>query len=112
MLGPQDDLTRVSFRDHLEGRADLFRKRAPIRHANGEWRWIQSRVRARIDENKNLKRLVGVETDITERKKLYEEALFREKESAQITFPVDRRRRRDDGCRRALAISESGRRRD
>src|SRR5256885_8524292 len=30
-------------------------------------------------------RLVGVELDITERK-LYEEALFREKESAQITL--------------------------
>src|SRR4029453_10270315 len=35
--------------------------------------------------NGRLKRLVGVELDITDRKR-YEEALFREKESAQITL--------------------------
>jgi diguanylate cyclase (GGDEF)-like protein/PAS domain S-box-containing protein len=83
----QDDLARVQtqLRDHLEGRTELFESVHRMRHANGEWRWIQSRVRGRVDENKHLKRLVGVETDITERK-LYEEALFREKESAQITL--------------------------
>jgi diguanylate cyclase (GGDEF)-like protein/PAS domain S-box-containing protein len=82
-----DDMARVQtqLRDHLEGRTDLFESVHRMRHANGDWRWIQSRVRARLDENKHLKRLVGVETDITERK-LYEEALFREKESAQITL--------------------------
>ena len=37
------------------------------------------------DEKGRLIRLLGVEVDITERK-LYEEALFREKESAQITL--------------------------
>ena len=82
-----DDMARVQaqIRDHLEGRTDLFESVHRMRHANGEWRWIQSRVKARLDENDRLKRLVGVETDITERK-LYEEALFREKESAQITL--------------------------
>jgi diguanylate cyclase (GGDEF)-like protein/PAS domain S-box-containing protein len=44
-----------------------------------------SRAKARVDEHGRLLRLVGVELDITERK-LYEEALFREKESAQITL--------------------------
>ena len=38
-----------------------------------------------MDAHGRLLRLVGVELDITERK-LYEEALFREKESAQITL--------------------------
>ena len=38
-----------------------------------------------MDKHGRLLRLVGVELDITERK-LYEEALFREKESAQITL--------------------------
>ena len=56
-----------------------------MQHASGEWRWIQSRVQGRLDDNGRLKRLVGIETDVTERK-LYEEALFREKESAQITL--------------------------
>jgi diguanylate cyclase (GGDEF)-like protein/PAS domain S-box-containing protein len=46
---------------------------------------VVSRAKARVDEHGRLLRLVGVELDITERK-LYEEALFREKESAQITL--------------------------
>jgi len=82
-----DEMARVQaqLREHLEGRTALFESVHRMRHANGDWRWIQSRVKARLDENNRLKRLVGVETDITERK-LYEEALFREKESAQITL--------------------------
>ncbi|HEX5048928.1 MAG TPA: EAL domain-containing protein [Gammaproteobacteria bacterium] len=82
-----DDLAHVQdqLREHLEGRIDLFESVHRMQHANGEWRWIQSRVKGRMDEAGRLKRLVGVETDITERK-LYEEALFREKESAQITL--------------------------
>ena len=82
-----DDMARVQaqLRDHLEGRTDLFESVHRMRHANGEWRWVQSRVKGLLDGKGRLKRLVGVETDITERK-LYEEALFREKESAQITL--------------------------
>ncbi|HEY9182629.1 MAG TPA: PAS domain-containing protein, partial [Gammaproteobacteria bacterium] len=82
-----DDLAHVQtqLHEHLEGRIPLFESVHRMQHANGEWRWIQSRVQGRLDENGRLKRLVGVETDITERK-LYEEALFREKESAQITL--------------------------
>ena len=87
LLVHPDDMARVQtqLREHLEGRSELFESVHRMQHANGEWRWIQSRVKARFDENDRLKRLVGVETDITERK-LYEEALFREKESAQITL--------------------------
>jgi diguanylate cyclase (GGDEF)-like protein/PAS domain S-box-containing protein len=87
LLVHPDDLAHVQthLRDHLEGRSEIFESVHRMQHASGEWRWIQSRVQGRLDENKRLKRLVGVETDITERK-LYEEALFREKESAQITL--------------------------
>jgi PAS domain-containing protein len=56
-----------------------------MRHKSGEWRWVVSRAKARVDKHGRLLRLVGVEFDITERK-IYEEALFREKESAQITL--------------------------
>ena len=82
-----DDMARVQaqIREHLEGKTELFESVHRMRHANGEWRWVQSRVKGRVDEHGRLRRLVGVETDITERK-LYEEALFREKESAQITL--------------------------
>ena len=87
LLVHPDDLASVQtqLHEHLEGRSELFESTHRMQHASGEWRWVQSRVQGRLDENGRLKRLVGVETDITERK-LYEEALFREKESAQITL--------------------------
>ena len=87
LLVHPDDLASVQtqLHEHLEGRTALFESIHRMQHASGEWRWIQSRVQGRLDGNGRLKRLVGVETDITERK-LYEEALFREKESAQITL--------------------------
>jgi diguanylate cyclase (GGDEF)-like protein/PAS domain S-box-containing protein len=82
-----DDLSRVQtgIREHVAGRTPLFESTHRMRHANGEWRWVMSRAKARVDDKGRLLRLVGVEFDITERK-LYEEALFREKESAQITL--------------------------
>jgi diguanylate cyclase (GGDEF)-like protein/PAS domain S-box-containing protein len=87
LLVHPDDLAHVQtqLREHLEQRTELFESVHRMQHASGDWRWIQSRVQGRLDEHGRLKRLVGVETDITERK-LYEEALFREKESAQITL--------------------------
>src|SRR5262245_28084615 len=82
-----DDMARVQtqLREHLDGKTELFESIHRMQHADGDWRWIQSRIKARISEQNRVRRLVGVETDITERK-LYEEALFREKESAQITL--------------------------
>ncbi|MEM7284203.1 MAG: diguanylate cyclase, partial [Pseudomonadota bacterium] len=82
-----DDLPRVQgiFRQHLDGQSDLFESTHRVRHQRGDWRWVLSRAKALFDDKSSLKRVVGVELDITERK-LYEEALFREKESAQITL--------------------------
>ena len=82
-----DDMARVQakMREHLEGKSEFFESVHRMRHQNGEWRWMTSRAKARQDEKGRLIRLLGVEVDITERK-LYEEALFREKESAQITL--------------------------
>ena len=82
-----DDLSRVqaAIRDHVAGKTPMFESTHRMRHRNGEWRWVVSRAQARVDKHGRLLRLVGVELDVTERK-LYEEALFREKESAQITL--------------------------
>jgi diguanylate cyclase (GGDEF)-like protein/PAS domain S-box-containing protein len=81
------DMSRVQskMRDHLAGKTPFFESVHRMKHRNGDWRWMSSRARAVLDENGRLLRLLGVEVDITERK-LYEEALFREKESAQITL--------------------------
>ena len=82
-----DDMARVQscMREHLEGRTPFFESVHRMKHQNGEWRWMSSRAKAVQDPNGRLLRLLGVEVDITERK-LYEDALFREKESAQITL--------------------------
>jgi diguanylate cyclase (GGDEF)-like protein/PAS domain S-box-containing protein len=82
-----EDMSQVSMliREHVEGRTPLFESVHRMRHRSGEWRWVISRAKAHMDPNGRLRRIVGMEFDITERK-LYEEALFREKESAQITL--------------------------
>ena len=82
-----EDAQRVqnAVREHVAGRTPLFESVHRMHHRNGEWRWVVSRAKATLDEHGRLLRLVGVEFDITERK-IYEEALFREKESAQITL--------------------------
>ena len=82
-----DDMSRVQakMRAHLEGKSQFFESVHRMKHQSGEWRWMTSRAKALQDDRGRLVRLIGVEMDITERK-LYEEALFREKESAQITL--------------------------
>src|ERR1700733_4417603 len=82
-----DDMSRVqsAIREHVADKTPIFESVHRMRHRNGEWRWVISRAKAQLDAHGRLLRLVGVELDITERK-LYEEALFREKESAQITL--------------------------
>lgn len=82
-----DDMARVQakMREHLEGKSQLFESVHRMRHQNGEWRWMMSRAKAKLDEKGRLLRLLGVEVDITDTK-LYEEALFRKTESAQITL--------------------------
>jgi diguanylate cyclase (GGDEF)-like protein/PAS domain S-box-containing protein len=82
-----EDITRVQtiLREHVSGKSPMFESTHRMRHRSGEWRWVVSRAKAHVDEHGRLLRLVGSEMDITERK-LYEDALFREKESAQITL--------------------------
>jgi len=82
-----DDLARVQMklREHLAGTTELFESVHRMRRRDGQWRWMQCRAKGLLDDKGRLRRLVGVETDITEQK-VYEEALFREKESAQITL--------------------------
>ncbi len=82
-----DDMVRVQgkIRDHLEGKSEIFESVHRMRHKSGDWRWVISRARAQVDDDGRMRRLVGVELDITDQK-LYEEALFREKQNAQITL--------------------------
>jgi diguanylate cyclase (GGDEF)-like protein/PAS domain S-box-containing protein len=87
LLIHEDDLARVEavLHSHLAGESPLFESTHRMRRYDGDWRWMKCRAKALLDEHGQLRRIVGVETDITEQK-VYEEALFREKESAQITL--------------------------
>ena len=82
-----DDVERVraALRAHLAGEQPLFESVHRLKHRDGVWVWVVSRAKAKTDEHGRVRRLVGVDLDVTERK-LYEEALFKEKESAQITL--------------------------
>ncbi len=82
-----DDIARVQtlMRQHLDGDSSFFESVHRMKHQSGDWRWMKSRAKSVVDESGRLIRLLGVEVDITEGK-LYEDALFREKESAQITL--------------------------
>ncbi|MEO0364341.1 MAG: EAL domain-containing protein [Pseudomonadota bacterium] len=86
LVHPEDmAAVQSKMREHLEGRSEIFQSMHRMRHRNGEWHWVESRAKAVTDHRGRLLRLMGNELDINERK-LYEEALFREKESAQITL--------------------------
>ena len=86
LVHPEDmSAVQSKMREHLEGRTPVFQSIHRMRHRNGDWHWVESRAKAVTDERGRLLRLMGNELDINERK-LYEEALFREKESAQITL--------------------------
>jgi len=97
-----EDLPRVqtALRDHLSGKEPLFESVHRLKHRDGVWLWVVSRAKARVDEHGRTRRIVGVDLDVTERK-LYEEALFKEKESAQITLQSigDGVITTDSGCR-------------
>ncbi len=82
-----EELPRVQakLREHISGNTPIFDSIHRMQRRDGEWRWMHSRAKALLDGEGRLRRLIGVETDITEQK-VYEEALFREKESAQITL--------------------------
>jgi diguanylate cyclase (GGDEF)-like protein/PAS domain S-box-containing protein len=81
-----DDIDGVTelLREHVNGRTPWFESTHRVRHRDGDWRWVLSRGKALVEQGV-LTRLLGVELDVTELK-LYEEALFREKERAQITL--------------------------
>lgn len=86
LVHPEDlERVRQALRDHLAGKEPLFESVHRLKHRDGVWLWVVSRAKARVDEHGRARRIVGIDLDVTERK-LFEDALFKEKESAQITL--------------------------
>ncbi|MEE8429603.1 MAG: diguanylate cyclase, partial [Gammaproteobacteria bacterium] len=82
-----DDLGQVLeiWANCMGGLKDSFALEYRMRTKSGEWMWVQCRGLALQDSNHTPIRLAGSHTDISERKHA-QEALFREKELAQVTL--------------------------
>jgi len=68
-----DDMSRVqaAIRDHVAGKTPIFESLHRMRHATGEWRWVISRAKAKVDDKGRLLRLVGSSFFETLRQKLH-----------------------------------------
>jgi len=82
-----DDLKKVDedIKRHLNGETALYQNRHRMQHKDGAYRWHLERGICVRDEQGKPLRMVGTTTDITERE-LAENALFAEKERAQVTL--------------------------
>jgi two-component system cell cycle sensor histidine kinase PleC len=56
------------FREHLEGRTELYESEVRMRHADGKYRWMYVRAKARRDAKGRVRRVTGIQSDITARK--------------------------------------------
>jgi len=78
---PDDrDMLRTAIEDHLAGRAPEFACEHRMMHKDGGIRWIMVRGHAKRDAAGKVYRLIGTNTDITERKQLEDERRELEKQ--------------------------------
>ncbi|HSQ06040.1 MAG TPA: ATP-binding protein, partial [Burkholderiales bacterium] len=70
-----DDMARLHafVNDHIEGRMPLFELEYRVRHADGEWHWLQARGRVLRDAMGTAYRFVGSAIDVTARKNAEDE---------------------------------------
>ncbi len=86
LMHPDDrDAVLAALQSHIEGKTPRFEAVFRAVHKDGSYRWILSRGRAIHDASGRTVRVVGVHSDITERKAM-EAQLFEEKERAQVTL--------------------------
>jgi PAS domain S-box-containing protein len=77
-----DDVSRVrdALQEHFEGRTSLYQIENRLRRKSGEYRWNLDRGKVvERDANGNPVRMVGADSDITERKKAQETLLMNER---------------------------------
>ncbi|MDJ0702958.1 MAG: EAL domain-containing protein [Leptolyngbyaceae cyanobacterium MO_188.B28] len=85
-IHPQDRKSfDQKFQEHLAGRQQQFYCEYRIRHQDGDYRWMLTRGIALWNSAGIAYRIAGSQTDVTSRKSL-EQALYEEKELAQITL--------------------------
>ena len=68
LIHPQDlGAVRIAMRDHLNGRLAAYEVTHRVRHASGDWIWLQVRGRATRDADGRVLRVVGTLSDVSER---------------------------------------------
>ncbi len=95
-----DDMSRVqaAIRDHVAGKTPIFESLHRMRHATGEWRWVISRAKAKVDDKGRLLRAQTVRGS----------AVSREGECADHSAKY-RRRCHHHRCQGGDRLRESGR---
>ncbi len=87
-LGHPEDVPAVEkvLQDHLDGRTPVYQSEYRVRHRAGHWVWVLGRgkVVARDGAGRPL-RMVGTQTDVTQRKELEERLRHGEEMSLQLS---------------------------
>ncbi len=75
LIHPKDfEHTRTRLQQHLAGNSDIFESEHRLKHKNGDWIWMYGRGKIVNRDTKNKPtRMVGTQTDISERKKTEEQ---------------------------------------
>ncbi len=87
LLHPEDrPRTEARVEEFFENRMEVYTAEFRMRAKDGQWRWIRAQGKAVAwDDDGNIKRVVGMHTDITERK-LAQEALYKSTEKIRAMF--------------------------
>ncbi len=77
------EIAFLEINNHLEGKTDIYQNNHRIKHSNGNYIWIAAKGKCIRNEQGKPYRLVGIITDITD-KKIAEEQLKSTKEQAEV----------------------------
>jgi two-component system cell cycle sensor histidine kinase PleC len=73
-VGPNE----ARFKEHLEGLTELYESEVRMRHAGGEYKWMYVRAKARRDEKGRVRRVTGIQSDVTARRQAVAERMAAE----------------------------------
>lgn len=83
LLNPSDKKRVWAYVDlYLSGKIKDYNQEFRLKHANGEWVWINARAKGLFDEEGNCYRMVGAHTDISQSKRT-QAILKSQKEAAE-----------------------------